>query len=225
MSTSRSTSRLLADRSTLVGSNWRCATPSSSRTNERIWRWNLNDPAGIRATVKFELLADLDTEPANAVVRFADCAQLGAANLRGTGYAVRDTVVHRLSANDHGTRREADIQVTGMAGFLLAKVAAAVGRRMPKDWYDIAFVLLHNDHGDARAAAARVREVFGKPTGEIRTHLLDLQANFADSSGQGTAAYVDQITVDHPDVDPETAAADAQLAVEIFTQELLGLQQ
>jgi hypothetical protein len=189
---------------------------------ERVWRWNLSDPAGIRAVVKFELLADLDTEPANAVVKFADCEQLGAVNLRGTGYAVRDTVVHRLSANDHGTRREADVHVTGLAGFLLAKVAAAFGRRKPKDWYDIAFVLLHNDHGDARAAAARVREVFGKPTGEIRTQLLDLQANFADSSGQGTAAYVDQITVDHPDVDPETAAADAQLAVEIFTRELHG---
>jgi hypothetical protein len=64
--------------------------------------------------------------------------------------------------------------------------------------------------------------VFGKPTGDIRTQLLDLQFNFADSSNQGTTAYVNQITVDHPDVDPETAAADAQLAVEMFTQELLG---
>jgi hypothetical protein len=55
----------------------------------------------------------------------------------------------------------------------------------------IAFVLPHNNHGDARAAAARVREVFGKPTGDIRTQLLDRQANFVDSSSQGTAAYVD----------------------------------
>lgn len=27
---------------------------------ERVWRWNLNDPDGLRATVKSELLADLD---------------------------------------------------------------------------------------------------------------------------------------------------------------------
>lgn len=46
-----------------------------------------------------------------------------------------------------------------MAGFLLAKVAAAHGRRKEKDWYDIAFVLLHNNHGDATAAAERVLEV------------------------------------------------------------------
>lgn len=137
-----------------------------SPDNERVWRWNLRDPAGLRATVKFELLADLDTQ--------------------------------------------------------LAKAAAAHGRHKPKDWYDTAFVLLHNDHGDAHTAAARVREVFGIPTGAVRTQLLDLQANFDGASTQGTSAYVDQLTLDHPDVDPVVAAADAQLAVAAFTGELLS---
>lgn len=50
------------------------------------------------------------------------------------------------------------------------------------------------------------------PTGTICTQLQDLQANFADSSTQGTAACVNQITLDHPEVDPSTAAADAILA-------------
>ena len=80
------------------------------------------------------------------------------------------------------------------------------------------FVLLNNDHGDANAAAERVLEVFGPPTGDIRTQVLDLQANFADSSAQGSAAYVEQLTVDHPEVDPDVAAADAQLAVAAFAQ-------
>ena len=52
---------------------------------ERVWRWKLTDPSGHRATVKFELLADLDTEPEGATVVFSDCDHLGAANLRGTG--------------------------------------------------------------------------------------------------------------------------------------------
>jgi hypothetical protein len=131
----------------------------------RVWRWTLNDPSGVRATVKFELLADLDDHPAGATVHFAGCEQLGAANLRGTGYAGRDIVIEELRANDHGTWRNAQVNVTGLAGFLLAKLAAAHGRHKPKDYYDIAFVLLHNDHGDAHAAAARVLEVFGQPTG------------------------------------------------------------
>nr|WP_313774956.1 hypothetical protein [Mycobacterium sp.] len=179
--------------------------------------------ARVRTVVKFELLADLDTEPEGATVEFAGCDQLGAANLRGTGYAAKDITIHQLRAKDHGTWRLAEINVTGLAGFLLAKTAAAHSRRKPKDWYDIAFVLLNNENGDALAAAARVREVFGVPTGTMCTQLLDLQANFADSSTQGTSAYVNQITLDHPEVDPSTAGADAILAVGMFADRLLGV--
>jgi hypothetical protein len=186
---------------------------------EYIWRWKL---AGSPTVVKFELLADLDTEPNEAVIAFDDCDELGAVNLRGTGYAARDTVIHKITVKDHGTWREAEITVTGLAGFLLAKMAAAHGRRKPKDWYDVAFVLLHNDYGDPSAAAARVREVFPDAIGAIRTLVLDLQSNFADGDAQGTVAYVDQIMLNHPDLDPTTAAADAQLAVAASTASLLS---
>lgn len=189
--------------------------------SDRTWRWSLNEHGDLRALVKFELLADLDTQPSNVVVKFADCEALGAANLRGTGYATRDVVVQQISANDHDTHRRVEINVTGLAGFLLAKTAAAHGRRKPKDWYDIAFVLLNNDHGDSEAAARRVMEVFGSPEAELRTQILDLQANFETADAQGTGAYVDQIILDHPEVDPSTAAADAQLAVRAFTGALL----
>jgi hypothetical protein len=189
--------------------------------DERVWRWELTDPDGVRATVKFELLADLDDEPNNATVEFTGCVHLGAANLRGTGYAARDIVIQTIRANDHGTRREAEINVTGLAGFLLAKVAAAYGRRKEKDWYDVAFVLLHNDHGDATAAAERVLEVFGPLRGEMRTQLQDLRANFADTSAQGSLAYAKQFIENHPDEDAVTVATDGQLAVAAFTRPLL----
>lgn len=189
---------------------------------KRVWRWNLNDPEGLRATVRFELLADLEDKPNKETVEFTGGDRLGAANLRGTRYAAQDIVTQELRANDHGTWREGEINVTGLAGFLLAKTAAAHGRRKPKDWYDIAFVLLNNDHGDAYAAAARVLEVFGSPTGDVHTQLLDLRANFVDSSAQGTVAFVEQFTLDHPEADAEVAAADAQLAIAAFTKALLG---
>ncbi len=48
----------------------------------------------------------------------------------------------------------------GLAGFLLAKNAAARSRQRPKDWYDIAFVLLHNDEGGPEAAAHGVLKKF-----------------------------------------------------------------
>ena len=55
----------------------------------------------------------------------------------------------------------------------------------------------------------------------MRTQLLDLQANFADSCAQGSLAYVRQFIENHPDEDAETVATDGQLAIAAFTQRLL----
>ena len=158
--------------------------------------------------------------PNETVLKFDGCNDLGAVNLRGTGLATRDIEVRAIAAIDHGVRRKAEINVVGLAGFLMAKAAAARSRRKPKDWYDIAFVLLHNDHGDVGAAASRARRIFG-PLDSLAGSLTDLRANFDGRDSQGTRAYVDQIILDHPDIDAATAAADCQLAVQAFCGALL----
>ena len=56
---------------------------------ERIWRWTTGGVFA-KTIVKFELLADLDDVPSGADVAFDGCDHLGAANLRGTGFAPRD---------------------------------------------------------------------------------------------------------------------------------------
>jgi hypothetical protein len=114
--------------------------------------------------VRFELLADLDDQPEGVTVTFDGCEDMGAANLRGTGYAARDIEIRRVTSKIGGVIHTVEVNVSGLAGFLLAKVAAAHSRRKPKDWYDIAFVLLHNDAGGPEQAAAVVIERFG---GEI----------------------------------------------------------
>ena len=96
------------------------------------WRWVTTGPPP-NAVVKFELLADLDDSPAGATVAFDDCDQLAAANLRGTGFAARDITVRELRARIGGDLLVAEVNVTGLAGFLLAKVAAARSRRKLKD--------------------------------------------------------------------------------------------
>jgi hypothetical protein len=185
---------------------------------KNIWRWKTTTGSG--AVVKFELLADLDDQQAEAIIEFTDCEDLGAVNLRGTGYAADDIEVRTLSAMDQGVRRTVQINVAGLAGFLIAKAAAARSRRKPKDWYDIAYVLLHNDYGGAREAATRVQHVFGAKMGALASILTDLRANFDGAHAQGTRAYVDQITQDHPELDAKEAAADCQLAVDIFCSSL-----
>lgn len=182
---------------------------------EHAWRWRAEGPPAT-AIVKFELLADLETTPAGSSVHFDGCDSLGAANLRGTGFASRDHTPRQLRARIGGVDHVVEVQVAGLAGFLLAKCAAAYSRRTQKDWYDIAFVLLHNDAGGPEAAAQAVLDRFGGQLGPIRTALEDLAANFADTEAQGPQAYARQMAVDHPEVERVTALADATVAVESF---------
>lgn len=191
--------------------------------SDNIWRWRTVGSGG-RTVVKFELLADLDSAAAEATVRFQECDRLGAANLRGTGYATRDVEVRRLTARIGGDTRTVEVNVTGLAGFLLAKLAAARSRRLTKDWYDIAFVLQHNDIGGPEAAARAVLQKFGADTRAFRTALDDLLANFADRHAQGPQAYAGQMLIDHPELDRATLLADAMVSVRAFSDELLTAQ-
>ena len=47
-------------------------------------------------------------------------------------------------------------------------------------------------------------------------------ANFQDPAAQGSRAYVTQMRVDHPELDPDTLAADAVIAVGEFVRASLG---
>jgi len=180
------------------------------------WRWR-SEIGGARVVVKFELLADLDDEPADHVLRFTDCDALGAVNLRGTRFAALDFAPKALSARLDGVNMTGDVNVTGLAGFLLAKAHAAYGRRKEKDWYDIVFVLLHNDAGGPEAATSLTRERFGNDlVGATRTALDDLLANFADPSAQGPRAYASQAVIDQPGSNQAQLLADAVLAVRTF---------
>ncbi len=180
----------------------------------RAWRWYADEDG---AAVKFELLADLDTAPNESVITFDDCEHLGAANLRGTGYASRDVHRHTITSRAKGDRYTAEVNVTGVAGFLLAKAAAARGRRAEKDHYDIAYVLLHNDHGGHLYAVDAVRDLFVDDLqGPLRTTLDELAAAYIEPGGPGPVAYANQIVYDHADADLDQAAADAVIAVTEF---------
>jgi hypothetical protein len=183
--------------------------------DERVWRWR-TDGLGAHIVVKFELLADLDSAPSDSTVTFAGCDHLGAANLRGTIYATRDIEVKTLTARIGGVKHTVEVSVTGLAGFLLAKCAAAKSRRKPKDWYDIAFVLLHNEMGGPAAAASAVIAKFGNELDASRTALDDLVANFADKDAQGPKAYAEQMLIDHPSLERTMLIADAIVSVKEF---------
>ena len=189
---------------------------------QRVWRWQ-TEADGRKAVVKFELLADLVDQQGGAIVTFVECESLGAVNLRGTGFASRDAASMSIRSRIGGVTYDVAVNVTGLAGFLMAKTAAAYGRRKPKDWYDIAFVLLHNDLGGPDQAAVVTRDRFGPElVGGTQTAFDDLLANFATPDAQGPSAFASQMLIDHPGEDESQLRADAVLAVRTLHAGLFG---
>jgi hypothetical protein len=188
----------------------------------RVWQWAAEGD-GMPTVVKFELLADDENARSGAILRFNECEALEAVNLRGTGFASRDVVGRSLTGRVGDLDCAVEINATGLAGFLMAKTAAARDRRKTKDWYDIAFVLLHNDAGGPEPAAEAVLERFpGEIVGRTRTAVDDLAANFVDPTAQGPRAYAEQMMVDHPDLNRATLLADAVVAIKTFHRLLTG---
>ena len=187
----------------------------------RIWRWHEETAQGM--VVKIEFLADLDDVPNQEVVRFDDCDSLGAVNLRGSGFAARDWELRTITATVDGQLHQVRLRVATLAAYLLAKIHAANGRNLAKDWYDIAYVLLHNDEGGPVAAAQRTRDRFGDDlVGSTMTAILELLANFGDTTSQGTTAYAQTMLALHPQLDGDVLANDALAAVTQFVQRLQG---
>ncbi len=86
------------------------------------------------------------------------------------------------------------MNVTGLAGFLLAKAAPARERRLPKDWYDMDSSCSTTMLGGPAAAAAVVRKRFGEELGgRVRIGMDDLLANFENPTDQGARAFVEQM--------------------------------
>ena len=70
--------------------------------NARIWRWVADGTMGM-PVVKFELLADLHDQPAETTIAFDACENLGALNLRSTGFAARDIEIRELGTSETAT--------------------------------------------------------------------------------------------------------------------------
>lgn len=190
-------------------------TPDTARP----WRWKEERAPGMVVNVEF--LADLADIPNQQVVSFDDCESLGAVNLRGTGYASQDWEIRTITVALDGQETSVALRVATLPAYVLAKVHAAYGRSLTKDWYDLAYVVLLNDDGGPLAAARRIRERFGDAlVGSTATALGELAANFADATAQGSVAFAQTMSGLHTELDPDVLANDAVAAVGAFVTEL-----
>ena len=118
-----------------------------------------------------------------------------------------------LTANDQGSKITAEVNVTGLAGFLLAKSAAAYGRHKAKDYYDIAFVLLHHnevfDEAGPLDPADVVVQRLGAPSNCVRPSRTCGQLLRRPRPGR-RGLRRKQLLINKPRIDPKTAATDAR---------------
>jgi hypothetical protein len=178
------------------------------------WRWRI--PVG-QARVKIEFLCDDTTQPNREAIRLPGCDALAALNLRGTGYVEHDCSEHQITA---GSRTVA-VMFAGLQGYLLAKAHAVRDRGADKDYYDFAYVLLHNREGGPGAAADRLLTgPFSQEVPMLRSTWTEINGRFHGPASAGSEAYARQALLADPTASEPLLRNDAYAAVSEFISTL-----
>jgi hypothetical protein len=208
--------------------------PTSAASSERLeriefrpvdtedgWRWR-GVVDGI--PVKLEFLCDLPDHREHEAVRPRGCAKLAAANLRGTGYVAHDFTYEQLVGElADGTPATVSVRFAGLEGYLLSKCVAVRTRAAVKDYYDLAYVLLHNRAGGPEQAARRL--LAGKLAGELpalRTTFVEIAERYAKATDIGPSGYAEQALEAEPEGDEHLLRGGAVDAVQRFLALLRG---
>lgn len=183
------------------------------------WRWRGQVDG---RSVKMEFLCDLATAREHETIGIEGCDQLRAQNLRGTGYVAEDWAWEPLTATlPSGKETEVKARFARLGGYLLSKLTAARTRGAPKDFYDLAYVLLHNRAGGPREAAAVLLagDLRGSLTG-LHSTLLEIRERFRVPNAIGPDGFAAQSLELDPDLDESELRADAVAAVGEFLDAL-----
>lgn len=183
------------------------------------WRWRGTVDG---APVLIEFLCDLDDHRDGESIRPAGCRALAAANLRGTGYVENDFAWERLSGVlDDGTPTTVDVRFAGLEGFLISKCVAVRTRAAAKDYYDFAYVLLHNCAGGPEQAARQLRSgSLADAIGHLRSTFLEVRERYRKPSDDGPRFYAEQALQVEPQADAALLRADAVDAAARFFEAL-----
>ncbi|HEU4462384.1 MAG TPA: hypothetical protein VFR75_07320 [Solirubrobacterales bacterium] len=185
------------------------------------WRWRGRVDG---KAVKMEFLCDLATAREHETIEIQGCDELRAQNLRGTGYVAEDWAWEPLTAMlPNGRETEIRARFAKLGGYLLSKLVAARTRGAAKDFYDLAYVLLHNRAGGPREAAAVLL------AGDLRDSLaglsgtlLEIRERFRVPNAIGPNGFAAQSRELYPDLDERELRADAVAAVGEFLDALSG---
>lgn len=185
------------------------------------WRWRGRIDG---RPVKIEFLCDLETEREFAQVRPPGCRDLAAQNLRGTGWVAEDWEAQTLSSVlPDGSAVNVEARFARLGGYLLSKCVAARTRGATKDFYDLAYVLLHNRAGGPSEAAAAVQTgALSTAPAQLRNVLTEIGERYRTPNAVGPSAYAAESLLIEPEADEAGLRADAVAAVAEFLEALPG---
>lgn len=183
------------------------------------WRWRgpVED-----VIVRIEFLCDVNERETGALVPIQGCSTLAALNLRGTRYVGMDFEEHEISGLDaDGNPVSVKVRVAGLAGYLLAKACALRNRALTKDYYDFAYVLIHNRAGGPAEAARLIKEgSLARELPSLRSVLVEVRARYTKTSDNGPSRFAEESQRVDTALDAPRARADAVTAVTLFMAEL-----
>ncbi len=179
------------------------------------WRWQ----GSVNSTpIKIEFLCDLDQYREGESIRPSGSHRLGAANLRGTGYVAHDFEWENIAGTlADGTEAQVRVRFAGLQGYLLSKCVALRSRAATKDYYDLAYVLLHNRAGGPEDAAhALLGGKLASALTPLRSTLIEVRERYRHTSDIGPRSYAEQAIQVDPETPEAELRADAVDAVQRF---------
>lgn len=182
-------------------------TPSA---DGRAWRWTLrSDGVDIHRDILCDVLDNEGQEMALPGTR-----SVTAMNLMGPAAAVADATVRpvSLALTDQPGAPHLHVRYAGLGGYLLAKAAAVVSRRAPKDTYDLAFVLLHCPGGPGSAGDAARRALPAGRQAYLASAFRTATRLLLDPDSEALHSYAEQRIRDGVEDDALTIRLDVATA-------------
>lgn len=182
------------------------------------WQWN-----GIlgESLVRLDLLCDVTDGPGQTIV-LPGASKSAVQNLDGPAAALRDPIVRSLSVPVHvraevsGAPESVQLKFASLGGYIAAKSAALLARRLDKDAYDLMFVIMFGD-GGARAAAAAAAAADAPPhrTPTAQTIRRAIE-RIVDANAGLVASVVSLLEQAGDDTDRAQLTTDVELAAKQF---------
>jgi hypothetical protein len=113
-----------------------------------------------------------------------------AANLRGTGFVVRDWAEEQIERTTDGETKVRRARFAGLEGYLMAKSHAVRHRGEEKDCYDLVHVLLYNRVGGPEQAGTLLAQGrFADDVQASRSIFREIEARFVGTADFGPKRY------------------------------------